>query len=212
MKSRVRYNLMGFEMHTTFQEGNGWAKIHKKYPIYLVSKVYTDQEKEDAIVIELDKREFSDVEELLTAAAEEYVKIPRDERGFRSSYGEVVYQFCDELCVLCLKNGHTFYDRPLKVLAKDGNTYYYGSCTVVLCKDKVFDPENGYIGMDINEYMLMLKKDNPLLRMDDTLTYGMTLTDTATAVCDELRNNKKLLDTCTVIYDSEGKRINRKDR
>lgn len=210
MKSRIRYNLMGFEMHTTFKEGKDWAKINKQHTIYMVDKVYTDQEKEDAIVRELDKREFSNAEELLTAAAEEYAKIPRDERGFRSSYGEIAYQFCSGVCILCLKNGHTFYDRPLKVTAKDGHTYYYGGCTVVLCGDKVFDPENGYIGMDINEYMLMLKKDNPLLRMDDTLTYGMTTTDTATAVCDELRNNKKLLDTCTVLYDSEGKYVKRR--
>ena len=210
MKSRIRYNLMGFEMHTTFKEGNGWAKIRKQHTIYMVDKIYTDEEKEDAIISAIDKRGFSNVVELLTIAAEEYAKIPREERGFRSCYGEIVYRFCDGLCILCLKNGHVSYDRPLKVVAKDGNTYYYGGCTIVICGDKVFDPENGYIGMDINEYMLMLKKDNPLLRMDDTLTYGMTTTDTATAVCDELRNNKKLLDTCTVLYDSEGKYVKRR--
>lgn len=207
MNARIRYDLFGHRMHTALKEGKDWANARKQHTVYMVDRTYTDQSREEELVHNLCKREFSDVEEMLTAVAEEYVKIPRDLRGFRSCYGEVAYKFYPDLCVLCLKNGNAFYDRPLKVPAKDGNTYYYGGCTVILYEDKVFDPENGYLDMDINEYMLMLKKNNPLLCMDTLLTYGNTTTDTATDVCNELRNNKTALETFAVIYDDNGKRI-----
>lgn len=207
MKARIRYNLGGVEMHTAFKHGREWKKVLDNHTIYMVDKTYTDGSKEEEFVHALCRKEFSSPEEMLTEVAEEYVKIPRDARGFRSCYGEAVYRFYPDLCVLCLKNGHVYWDRPLKVTAKDGSTYYYGGCTVVIYENKVFDPENGYLGMDINEYMLMLKKDNPLLRMDPTLTYGVTTTDEATAMCDELRANKKALDTYKAIYNSEGERI-----
>lgn len=207
MKAHIRYDLMGHTMHTAYNKGGDWEKACAEHTVYMSGdKTYTDDKYIDAFVASVNDTQYASPETMLTAVGTQYAKIPREVRGYRSLYGEAIYKAFPNVCVLALKNGNVFVDSPLKVPTLDGGINYYGCCTVVLYKDKVFDPENGYYDVAISDYMQILKKNNSKLRLDTLLTYGITTTEEATAICDELRKNKALLDNGATIYDSNEER------
>lgn len=79
--------------------------------------------------------------------------------------------------VIGLKNGNAFVDGGLKVKGADG-TWRTFMCLGVFCDDdKAYDTINGYEGMDMYEYIDMLKEWNPRLRMDTTMPQGTPWSD-----------------------------------
>lgn len=211
MKARIqRTNLFGGVTHF-YAKAKEWEDFLKKHTVNHLNSVYTDNVYETKFRKDVEERiEKGNIklfEEALNIIFEEYRKIPMDKRGFRSSFGEMAHTYNHDLCVLCLKNGHMYVDRPLTIIDSAGTELYYAGLTVILIDNKVYDPENNYFGIPIEEYFSKLKILNPLLRLDTTLTYGMTFCEEETALCAELRGNEELIYTVEAIYDKSGKRL-----
>ena len=211
MKARIpKINMFGgvTNFYTSSEE---WEQFLKKHTANHLDNIYTDNVHETKfrkdVGERIEKEDPELFEEALKIMFEEYRKIPMDKRGFRSSFGEMAYAYNSDLCVLCLKNGHVHIDRPLTIVNSEGAEMYYAGLTVILLDNKVYDAENDYFGVPIEEYFSKLKKLNPLLRLDTTLTYGMTFCEEETALCAELRGNKELTDSVEAIYDKNGKRL-----
>ena len=211
MKARIpRTNLFGGVTHF-YAKAREWEDSLKKHTVNHLNSTYTDNVYETKFREDVGKRiEKEDpelFEEALKIIFEEYRKIPMNKRGFRSSFGEMAHAYNSDLCVLCLKNGHVYVNRPLNITDSAGAELYYAGLTVILLDNKVYDAENDYFGVPIEEYFSKLKRLNPLLRLDTTLTYGMTFCEEETALCAELRGNEELIYSVEAIYDKSGKRL-----
>lgn len=89
--------------------------------------------------------------------------------------------------VVGLKNGNCFIDGGLNVIGKDGIKRNFMTLTIYCdVDDTVWDDVNGYTGMNVYEYIEMLKKNNPKLRMDMTMFIGTPWTDEAAKLFDWL--------------------------
>ena len=75
--------------------------------------------------------------------------------------------------VITLKNGNAFLDGGINIPTKDGKINNYMAYPVYMRDDKVYDERNGYEEMDCYEYLDILAKKNPKLRMDCTMSHGI---------------------------------------
>lgn len=75
--------------------------------------------------------------------------------------------------VITLKNGNAFLDGGINIPTKDGKINNYMAYPVYMNNDKVYDERNNYDGMDCYEYLDMLSKRNPKLRIDLTMSQGI---------------------------------------
>ena len=110
-------------------------------------------------------------------------------------------KFCDERLfmynagvVICLKNGHAIMDGGLAIRLH-GQTRWFTCYPVYVNKDGIIeDPEEEINGRDIFGFVEELRKDNPKLRLDGTMTSGYCESDEMKALITELNTRNSHLD------------------
>lgn len=75
--------------------------------------------------------------------------------------------------IICFTNGNPLIDKPLSVTSPNGETKQFTHLmTYCSTEDNIYDQINNYIEYNVYEYVDMLKKSNPKLRIDLTKTAG----------------------------------------
>lgn len=74
--------------------------------------------------------------------------------------------------IATFKNGNAFIDGGINIVDSNGDIHNYMAYPVYMNDDKIYDSEHGYDGTSVYEYLHMLSKNNPKLRIDLTMTMG----------------------------------------